>query len=207
MQVYSLISSISSDFYIFTPWSLYLFIRVPSQLYGEHTVLQLFSAHYTHWHLRPTRYSLSPESSETFEGQVPYPRAQHWNNVPILRGDKHDVSLKILHQAEFKTARQAEILTKLLCSNYCAMSLSKMETRCRRADCVYVSVRLCQMTWDISCDQNGRYKCVIRMTSTLHTHKQTHQGVIYRNVLTWPDSRSPIKQKTTSIIHTEAWSH
>ena len=42
VQVYSLISSISSDFYMFTPWSLDLFIRVPSQLHGEHTVLQPF---------------------------------------------------------------------------------------------------------------------------------------------------------------------
>ena len=37
VQVYSLISNISSDFYIFTPWSLDLFIRVPSQLHGEHS--------------------------------------------------------------------------------------------------------------------------------------------------------------------------
>ena len=42
VKVYSLISSISSDFYIFTPWSLDLFIRVPSQLHGEHTILQPF---------------------------------------------------------------------------------------------------------------------------------------------------------------------
>ena len=42
VQVYSLFSSISSDFYIFTPWSLDLFIRVPFQLQGEHTVLQPF---------------------------------------------------------------------------------------------------------------------------------------------------------------------
>ena len=42
MQVYSLISSISSDFYMFTPWSLDPFVRVPSQLHGEHTVLQPF---------------------------------------------------------------------------------------------------------------------------------------------------------------------
>ena len=42
MQVYSLMSSTSSDFYIFTPWSLDLFIRVPSQLHGKHTILQPF---------------------------------------------------------------------------------------------------------------------------------------------------------------------
>ena len=37
-----MISSISSDIYIFTPWSLDLFIRVASQLNEEHTVLQPF---------------------------------------------------------------------------------------------------------------------------------------------------------------------
>ena len=42
VQVYSLISSISSNFYMFTPWSLHLFIRVSSQLHGEHAVLQPF---------------------------------------------------------------------------------------------------------------------------------------------------------------------
>ena len=35
------------------------------------------------------------------------------NNFPILRGEKHDISLKILHQAGFETARQAATLTKL----------------------------------------------------------------------------------------------
>ena len=38
---------------------------------------------------------------------MPCPRTQHLNNVPRLRGEKHDISLKILHQAGFKTARQA----------------------------------------------------------------------------------------------------
>ena len=68
------------------------------------------SAHWTyrtHCHLCPTRYSFSPESSEAFEGEVPCPRTQHLNNVPRLRGEKHDISLKILHQAGFETARQA----------------------------------------------------------------------------------------------------
>ena len=35
------------------------------------------------------------------------------DNVPILRGEKHDISLKILHQAGCETARQAVTLTKL----------------------------------------------------------------------------------------------
>ena len=38
---------------------------------------------------------------------MPCPRTQHLNNVPRLRGEKHDISLKILHQAGFETARQA----------------------------------------------------------------------------------------------------
>ena len=33
-------------------------------------------------------------------------RTQHQNNVPRVRGEKHDISLKILHQAGFETARQ-----------------------------------------------------------------------------------------------------
>ena len=52
-------------------------------------------------------YSFSPESSEAFEGEVSCPRTHHLNNVPRLRGEKHDIFLKILHQAGFKTARQA----------------------------------------------------------------------------------------------------
>ena len=38
---------------------------------------------------------------------MPCPRTQHLNIVPRLRGEKHDISLKILHQAGFETARQA----------------------------------------------------------------------------------------------------
>ena len=35
------------------------------------------------------------------------PRTQHLNNVPRLRGEKHDISLKILHKAGFETGQQA----------------------------------------------------------------------------------------------------
>ena len=46
VQVYSLISSLKTyhpTFFVhLTPWSLDLFIRVPFQLHGEHTVLQPF---------------------------------------------------------------------------------------------------------------------------------------------------------------------
>ena len=63
--------------------------------------------YHTHCHFCPIRYSFSPESSEAFLGLVPCPRTQNRNNVPILRGEKHDFSLKILHQAGFETAGQA----------------------------------------------------------------------------------------------------
>ena len=110
---YSLISSLKTYHRTlhFTPWSLDLFIRVPSRLPGEHTVLQPFRRIelivYTHCHLCPTRYSFSPESSEAFEGEVSCPRTHHLNNVPGLREEKHDISLKILHQAGFEIARKA----------------------------------------------------------------------------------------------------
>ena len=115
MQVYSLISSLKTyhPTLHLTPWSLDLLYRVPFQLHVEHTVLQPFRRiKLTHCHLCPTRYSFSPESSEAFEGEVPCPRTQHLNNVPRLRGEKHDISLKILHQAGFETARQAVTSTE-----------------------------------------------------------------------------------------------
>ena len=68
------------------------------------------SAHWTyrtHFYLCLTRYSFSTESSEAFEGEVSCPRTHHLNNFPRLRGEKHVISLKILHQAGFETARQA----------------------------------------------------------------------------------------------------
>ena len=68
------------------------------------------SAHWTYrtlCHLCPTRYSFSHKSTEAFVGEVPCQRTQHLNNVPRLREEEHDNSLKILHQAGFETARQA----------------------------------------------------------------------------------------------------
>ena len=73
-------------------------------LFLEHTALAAISAlgtNHTHCHLCPTRYSFTPESSGAYEGKLPCPRTQHQNNVPILRGEKHVISLKILHQAGF----------------------------------------------------------------------------------------------------------
>ena len=63
-------------------------------------------AYRTHCHLCPTRYLFLPEPSEACEGKVTCLRTQHQDNVTILRGEKRDISLKILHQAGFETARQ-----------------------------------------------------------------------------------------------------
>ena len=81
-------------------------ISIPRRSYS----LAVVSAHWhyrTHCHLCPTRYSFSPESSEAFESEMPCPRTQHLNNVPTLKVEKYNISLKILHQAWFETARQA----------------------------------------------------------------------------------------------------
>ena len=104
VQVYSPISSLKT--YAFSPWSLDLFMYVSFQLHGEHTILQPFrrTGLIVHIAFCATRYSSSPESSEAFEGEVPCPRTRHRNNVPRLRGEKHEISLKILHPAGFETA-------------------------------------------------------------------------------------------------------
>ena len=67
-----------------------------------HAAISALGTSRTHCHLCPTRYSFTPESSEACEGKVPWPRTPYRNNVPILRGEKHDISLKNLHQAGFK---------------------------------------------------------------------------------------------------------
>ena len=92
-----------------------------STLFLEHTALAAISAlgtNRTHCHLCPTRYSFTLESSAACEGKVPCARTQHLDNVPMLRWEKHDISLKILHQAGFETARQAVALAKL-----CALAI------------------------------------------------------------------------------------
>ena len=74
------------------PWSQDLFIYATFQLpFLEHTALAAISAlgtNRTHCHLCPIRYLFTPESSEACEGEVPFPRTQHRNNVPILREGK-----------------------------------------------------------------------------------------------------------------------
>ena len=84
-----------------------------NSLFGAYSTCSHFGARNTHFHLCPTRYSFTPESSEACEGKVSCPRTRHRNKVPILRGEKHDISLKILHQAGLETARQAVKLAKL----------------------------------------------------------------------------------------------
>ena len=66
----------------------------------------------THCHLCPTRYSFSPDLSEALDDEAPCTRTQHRNNVPRMRGKKHDISLKILYQTGFETAWQAATLAK-----------------------------------------------------------------------------------------------
>ena len=56
---------------------------------------------------------------------MPCPKTQHRNNVPRLRGEKHYISLKILHQPH---GRQQPI-GKAPRSNHCAMSLSIVNGR------------------------------------------------------------------------------
>ena len=111
MQVYSLISSLKTYYPTLqlTPWSLDLFIREPFQLHEEHTVLQPFRrikliVHIAISVLPGTHFHLS---------QVKHLRVKclaQGHNVPRLRGEKHDISLKILHQAAFETARQSATL-------------------------------------------------------------------------------------------------
>ena len=112
MQVfYSLISSLKTYHQTlhFTPgqWTCSFMCHFNSPASIQSCSRSAHQTHCTHCHLCPTRYSFSPESSEAFEGEVSCPRTHHLNNVPRLRGEKHNVSLKILHQGGFKTARQA----------------------------------------------------------------------------------------------------
>ena len=103
-------------FYIFTPWLLDQFIRVPYQLHGEHTVLQPVRRNKLIIHIAisavpGTDFHLSQVKHVRVkclaQGQNIETMSQYWE------GGKHDISLKILHQARFETARQAATLTKL----------------------------------------------------------------------------------------------
>ena len=111
VQVYSLISSLKTyhPTLHLTPWSLDLFIRVPLQLHGEHTVQQPFRrieliVHIAISVLPGTHFHLS---------QVKHLKvkclAQAHNILTMSQdlGGKYDICLKILHQAGLETARQA----------------------------------------------------------------------------------------------------
>ena len=121
VQVYSLISSLKSED-LSSDFTFYPLVTGPVHSCAISTPWRAYSpaavsAHWTyrtHCHLCPNRYSFSPESSEAFEGEVPCPRTQHLNNVPRLRGEKHDISLKILQQVGFETARQTATLAERL---------------------------------------------------------------------------------------------
>ena len=61
---------------------------------------------------------------------MPCPSTQHRNNGPRFRGEKHEINLKILHQAGFETARQAATSTKRPSTcNHCVISLSNVITQ------------------------------------------------------------------------------
>ena len=119
MQVfYSLISSLKiyHPTLRFTPWSLDLFIRVPFQLPGEHTVLQSFRCielivHIaisvppsTHFHLIQVKRL---RVKCLVQGQNILTMSQYWE------GRNMGSYLKILHQAGIETAQQAATSAKL----------------------------------------------------------------------------------------------
>ena len=94
--------------YICTVWSLDLFIRVPFRLHGEYTYLQPFrrivDLHIAIPVLPGTHFRLSQVECLA--------QGSHQINVPILRGEKHDISLKILLQTGFETTRQSATSSK-----------------------------------------------------------------------------------------------
>ena len=112
VQVFSLISSLKTyDTTLhLTPSSLELFIRVPFQLHGEHTVLQPFQrieliVHIAISVLPGTHFHLSQVKHLRVKCLV-----QEHNILTMsqdFKGRNRIFSLKILHQAVFETARQA----------------------------------------------------------------------------------------------------
>ena len=100
-----------------------------NSLFGAYSTAAISALGTNRTHLCPTRYSFTPESSEAYEGKVPCPR-KHRNNVPILKGEKHTISLKILHQEGFERHWQNATLQPLrhvplsMCvSRSCTLSL------------------------------------------------------------------------------------
>ena len=96
VQVHSLISSLKT----YHPTShFYPLVTGPVHSCAISTPLQI--VHIAIYVLPGTYFHLSQVKHE-----VPCSRTQHLNNVPRLRGEKHDISLKMLHQEGFETARQ-----------------------------------------------------------------------------------------------------
>ena len=124
VQAYSLISSLKTyhPTLHFTPWSLDLLIMcpisTPQRAYSPAAIRRIELIVHNAISVVPDIYSFSPESSEEFEGEMPCPRTQHLNNVPILRGEKHDICLEILHQSGFETARRELLPQFSTCSGW-----------------------------------------------------------------------------------------
>ena len=55
---------------------------------------------------------------------MPCPKTQHQNNVPILRGEKRDISLKNPAPSGIRNRTTGSDIDKALRSSHCAMSLS-----------------------------------------------------------------------------------
>ena len=97
------------------PWALDLFIQGPFQLlFLENAALAAISAlgtSRTHCHLCPIRYSLTPESSEACEGNLPNDTTS--KSFPNIERRETWYYQNILHQAWFETARQEVTLAKI----------------------------------------------------------------------------------------------
>ena len=103
--------------YIIHSWSLNLFIVVPFQLDGEHTVLQSLRrieriVHITISVLPGTHFQLSKVKHLKVNFLVQYidttsKQCPKIENMMGKKDGKHDISLKILHLAGFETARKA----------------------------------------------------------------------------------------------------
>ena len=107
----------------FTP---VLFVRVPFQHHAENAVLQPFWRIELIVHIAisvlPVQVLFSRQVKNLRVNCVAQ-RTQYRNNLSRLRWEKHDISLKILNQAGFKTARQAPTFCEASRSYHCATSL------------------------------------------------------------------------------------
>ena len=141
---------------------------MPLQLRGEHAVLQPLrrscvpnfmissqSAHYidlfhrlielihnrTHYHLCPTRYSFTTESSEARQGEEPCPRTQHQNNFPTLRGEKMTFLCKSNSMRGLKPHAGSPNYKETCCS-HCATTLSHCQSSFKFEATTWFSIRV-----------------------------------------------------------------